>query len=148
MSASVTLADPRDKSALATPGIPNSSARRQSFRDDAPLCRVNQDTRGEHLCEGRHEVSRRGLEDSSNHKRFGPLYRSCCRATHSNGQRGATVGGASQPGGGPLRHRGRAFIRIATSFTPRVTAYRALSPGFHAWGRGRVIMNDYPSLKP
>jgi hypothetical protein len=113
----------------------------KSFHDDAPVCRVKPDTRSEHLSGGTRNVSCRGLEDSSNrNKRFGPLYRSCCRAAHGNGRRGATVGGASQPGGGPVRRRGRAFIRIATSFAPRVTPYPAPYRGFHARGRGRVIM--------
>jgi hypothetical protein len=70
----------------------------------------------------------------------GPLYRSCCRAVHGNGRCGATVGGASQPGAGPVRHRGRAFIRIATLFAPRVASHPAPGPRFHARGRGWGIM--------
>jgi hypothetical protein len=39
----------------------------------------------------------------------------------SNGAGSSTVGGTSQLGGGPVRHRGRAFIRIATSSRLRAT---------------------------
>ena len=47
---------------------------------------------------------------------------------------------ASQPGGGPVRQRGRAFIRIATSMPLRATRYRAPPHGFHARGRVLVLM--------
>jgi len=77
-------------------------------------------TQGEHLnrCRGRIATLTGELEDSSNRKRFGPLYRACCHTTHGTGSCGATVGGTSQLGGGPVRRRGRAYIRNATSFAP------------------------------
>ena len=81
-----------------------------------------------------------GLKDSSNRNRFGPLYRSCCHPVHGNEPGGATVGGASQPGGGPVRHWGRAFIRIATSMPRRANLYPAPSQGFHARGRVGSLM--------
>lgn len=70
-----------------------------------------------------------------------PLYRTCCHPVHGNGPGSATVGGTSQLGGGPVRHRGRAFIRIATSSRLRATLHGAPARGFHARGRvGRLMI--------
>ena len=118
----------------------------QAFHEDAPVGKVPSGTQGRHL-----EPERRGtahaairqtgeLEDSSNRNRFGPLYRSCCRTAHGNGPRSATVGGRSQLGAGPVRQRGRAFIRNATSSPLRATSYGAPAPGFHARGRVSRLM--------
>lgn len=81
------------------------------------------------------------LEDPSNRNRFGPLYRTCCHPVHGNGPGGATVGGASQLGAGPVRQRGRAFIRTATSVPLRATSHGAPPQGFHARGRVGRLMN-------
>ncbi len=59
---------------------------------------------------------------------------------HGNGPRSATVGVPSQLAGGPERHLGRAFIRIATSSRLRATSQGAPTPGFHARGRVDRIM--------
>ena len=120
---------------------------RQTFHRDAPVRKVPSGTQGHHLWPasqaGPKPRARRvgGLQDSSNRTRFGPLYRSCYHPVHGNGPGSATVGGASQPGGGPVRHRGRAFIRIATSMPLRATSHGALTQGFHARGRvGRIMI--------
>ena len=118
----------------------------KTFHNDAPVSKVPSGTQGHHLWPTNRTKAKAndrragGLEDSSNRLRFGSLYRSCCRTAHGNGSRSATVGGASQPGGGPVRHRGRAFIRIATSMPLRATRYRAPPHGFHARGRELVLM--------
>ena len=90
----------------------------------------------------------RGLEDSSNRHRFGPLYRSCCNPARIIRPRCATVWGTSQPGAGPVRQRGRAFTRFATSRARCAASHDALflsSPpslraGFHGRGRFDRIM--------
>jgi NAD(P)-dependent dehydrogenase (short-subunit alcohol dehydrogenase family) len=110
----------------------------KSFHQDAPVSKVPSGTQERHLwpvrCTGE-------LEDSSNRNRFGPLYRTCCHRLHGNGAGSATVGGTSQLGGGPVRHRGRAFIRIATSSRLRATSHGAPTQGFHARGRvGRLMI--------
>ena len=51
------------------------------------------------------------------------------------------TGGSSQPGGGPVRRRGRAFIRIATSIALRACPHLAPVQGFHARGRDHILMN-------
>jgi hypothetical protein len=98
-------------------------------------------TQGDHLFGQAQAALSRGLEDSSNRTRFGPLYRSCCNPARANGPRRATVGGSSQPGGDPVRRRGRAFTRIATSIAQCAASYRAPDSGFHARGRCIRIMN-------
>ena len=82
-----------------------------------------------------HDAGGRGLEDSSNRCRFGPLYRSCCNAAQGHGPRRATVGGSSQPGAAPVRRRGRALTRNATSIAQCAASHTAPSRGFHAPGR-------------
>lgn len=46
----------------------------------------------------------------------------------------ALVGGASQLGGGPVRHRGRSFTRFATSSRLRATSHGAPAHGFSCSG--------------
>jgi hypothetical protein len=114
---------------------------RKSFHRDAPLCTMNSGRQGEHL--NRHPGIKPDTPMSCKtpriDNRFGPLYRSCCRTAHDNGPHSATVGGASQLGGGPIRRRGRAFIRNATSFAQCATPYLA-SGGFHRRGRAPKLM--------
>ena len=61
------------------------------------------------------------------------------------GRRCATVGGTSQSGAGPVKHRGRAFIRMDTSLSRCANDNSAPAPdspqGFHARGLGVGIMN-------
>lgn len=59
---------------------------------------------------------------------------------HGNGPRSATVRGSSQPGGGPVRRRGRAFICSATASRLRATPQGAPIPGFHPRGRVDRLM--------
>ena len=111
----------------------------------APVVTVGCGTQGNLQIDRRRKARGRGLEDSSNRDRFGPLYRSCSRTfLRLRGRRCATVGGSSQPGAGPVRQRGRAFIRIATSLARCATVDSApalgVPQGFHARGRGLGIM--------
>jgi hypothetical protein len=118
----------------------------KTFHDDAPLGKVQGGTQERHPWSASHWAAKADqqradeLKDSSNRNRFGPLYRTCCRQTHSKGRGSATVGGTSQLGAGPVRHRGRAFIRIATFSHLRATSYGAIKLGFHARGRVGQLM--------
>ena len=47
---------------------------------------------------------------------------------------------------GPVRRRGRAVIRIATSVAPCVTPHRAPTSAFMLGGRGTIIMLGYRGL--
>jgi hypothetical protein len=113
----------------------------KTFHDDAPVgkvpCKVSKDTQARHPWPVRNTGE---LKDASNRDRFGSLYRTCCHPLHGNGVGSATVGGTSQLGAGPVRHRGRAFIRFATFSHLRATSQGALKLGFHARGRVDQLM--------
>lgn len=69
-----------------------------------------------------------------------PLYGICRHRPYGNGAGNTAVGGTSQLGGDPVRHWGRAFIRIATSSRLRATSHGAPRQCFHAQGRVRRLM--------
>ena len=116
----------------------------KSFHDDAPvkkvMCTITIGAQERHLWSAGCWIAKAlqqpagELKDSSDRYRFGPLYRTCCHQRHSHGAGDATIGGTSQLGAGPVRHRGRAFIRFATFSLLRATSYGALKLGFHARG--------------
>ena len=120
---------------------PAQGSQSKVFHDDAPVVEVPRGTQGDHLIGRVQRAIARGLEDSSNRTRFGPLYRSCCNAAQGHGPRRATVGGSSQPGAGPVKRRGRALTRNAISFAQCAASNIAPNSGFHAWGRCGRIMN-------
>jgi len=105
----------------------------KSFHDEAPERQVASGTqeRRPWPVQGTGE-----LKDSSNRKRFGLLYRTCCHGPHGDEAGSATIGGTSQLGEGPVKRRGRAFIRIATSTRLRATSHGApdlLCRSGHSW---------------
>ena len=108
------------------------------FHVDAPVVKVPGGTQGEYSFD---RILGRRLEDYSNRIQFGPLYGSCCNAVQSHGRRCAAVGGSSQPGAGPVRRRGRAFIRNAASTDLRAASHLAPAEGFHGRGRWVEIMS-------
>jgi hypothetical protein len=119
---------------------PVQGSQSEVFHVDAPVGKVPSGTQGDHRFGRAQDALDRGLEDSSNRTRFGPLYHSCCNPTHAGRPRRATVGGSSQPGGDPVRRRDRAFTRKTTSIAQCGASHRAPIRGFHAPGRCVRIM--------
>jgi hypothetical protein len=110
------------------------------FHLGAPVVEAPGGTQGDHLFGQVKDAIVRGLEDSSNRYRFGPLYRSCCNLAQGCGPHRATVWGSSHPGGNLVRRGGRAFTRIATSIAQCATSHLAPTSGFHGRGRCARIM--------
>jgi hypothetical protein len=120
---------------------PVQGSQSKVFHLGAPVVKVPGGTQGDHLFGQVQDAIDRGLEDSSNRYRFGPLYRSCCnQGPGQTWPRRATVWGSSQPGGDLVRRRGRAFTRIATSIAQCAASHLAPTSGFHGRGRCARIM--------